>query len=178
MAKIAQSARGFAGSINLPILSADTTLGDALDAMVEAKRSAVIVDKDGKHYLHTAKSVLAVPEMIHSKKTLGSVLAITGAPYLPTVQKRPRRLADLSPNIDVLVRSGVIGAVPQGKISIGGLIMKSGGGSGRLLALRGVPVKDLAMTITKCVCTAGDRVLPEQLINGACPFDGYPVDCG
>jgi CBS domain-containing protein len=179
MAEKIQYGRGFGGLIDLPIVSGDITVSDALEMMVSAKRSAVIVNENRFHYLHTAKSVLGTAQAVYPTDRLHAVLSVTGAPYLPVINTIPAsRWAELSPNLDALRLRGIIDAVPQKNIRIGGLITQSRSNIGQLLALRGFPAKDLAMTITKCVCSDGHRMLPEQLIGGLCPVDQLPVNCG
>jgi hypothetical protein len=171
--------RGFSGLIDLPIVSGDATVGAALDLMVAAQRSAVIVNEDRFHYLHTARSVLGAPQKIHPQDRLHGILSITGAPYLPMIDTIPsERWVELSPDLTVLRSHGVIDAVPQKGVRIGGLITQSGSDLGRLLASRKFPVKDLGVIITKCVCTDGHSLLPEEVQGGVCPWDGYPVSCG
>jgi hypothetical protein len=178
MAEITQFGRGFSGLIDLPMVSGDTTVSDALELMVSKKRSAVIVNENRFHYLHTAKSVLDAPQRIHPADRLLAVLSVTGAPYLPVIDTIPTaRWTELSPNLDLLRQYGVINAVSR-TVRIGGLITQSGDDTGQLLALRGFPVKELARVVTKCVCTDGHRLLPEQLENGLCPWDGNAVSCG
>lgn len=170
---------GFSGLIDLPILTGEATVGGALDAMVAARRSAVIVSEDRFHYLHTAKSVLGAPQKIRPEDRLHGILSMTDAPYLPTIETFPAaRWLELSPNLDVLMSHGIIDAVPQNRLLIGGLITQSGSGIGWLLASRRFSVKNLGLIITKCVCADGHSLLPEQLEGGLCPWDGSSVNCG
>ena len=179
MARMVQFGRGFSGLIELPILSGTTKVGDALDAMITSRKSAVIVNEDRFHYLHTAKSVLSAPHAIHPEDRLQSVLTITAAPYLPMIDKIPvGRWSDLSSNPEVLLRQGIIQTMPSRALRIGGLITESDKGIGKLLASRQFPVRDLTIVITKCECTDGHRVLPEELVGGLCPWDNNPVTCG
>jgi CBS domain-containing protein len=171
--------RGFSGLVDLPMVSGDVTVGDALDIMVTARRSAVIVNEGRFNYLHLSGSVLGAPLMIQPTDRLRAILSATDAPYLPVIDTFPTaRWADLSPDFDVLVRHGIIDAVPQGRIRIGGLITTSGGSTAQLLAARRYSVKNLSELIVKCVCPKGHTLSPDDLINGQCPYHLVDVACG
>jgi hypothetical protein len=169
----------FSGYVELPYLLASVTVGDALDAMVAARRAGVIVKAGEHHYLHMARFVLG--SQVHPRDTLGGVMSVTEAPYLPIVETG-RFLDSRGLKFDYgnLVRHGVItlNALPPARPRLGGLIVNRRDDFAKLLAGRLYSVDDLTAVVTKCVCTAGDRVLPEQLINGLCPYDQLPVDCG
>jgi hypothetical protein len=169
---------GFSGLVELPIVSGEVTVGNALDIMAAAKRSAVIVNDGRFNYLHTANSVLGAPHAIRSGDQLHAVLSLMDAPYLPMIGTLPReRWTDLRPNFNALLRHGVIDAIPQGRIRIGGLITESDNSIGKLLVSRRFSVKDLTLIVTKCTCRDGHSSLPSQLIKGKCPDDGYDVVC-
>lgn len=171
--------RGFSGLIDLPLVSGDTTVSDALELMTVAKRAAVIVSQDHFHYLHTATAVVGALRKIYPTDSLANILLATGAPYLPLIDNIPRKQwPELMPNLDVLRQRGVIGAIPEQAIRIGGLITQTGDSVGVLLALRGMPVRNLTGLVTKCVCKEGHRLLPEELVNNLCPMDQTEVACG
>jgi hypothetical protein len=171
--------RGFSGLVDLPIVSGDVTVGDALDIMTTAHRSAVIVNEGRFNYLHLSRSVLGAPQLIQPTDRLRAILSATDAPYLPMIDTFPTaRWADLSPDFDVLVRHGIIDAIPQGRIRIGGLITTSGVNTGQLLAARRYSVRNLSELVVKCVCPKGHTVSPDDLINHQCPDHLVDVICG
>jgi hypothetical protein len=179
MARMPPFGPGFSGYVELPYLPASVTVGDALDAMVAARRAAAIVSVGEHHYLHLARSV--IDKGIDSRKSLETALPLTRPPYLPVVDvaRFPNWLS-LRPDYESLLGQGVMypRALPPSRPPLGGLIAERRGDLAWLLAALSYPVDDLAAVLTKCVCTAGCRVLPEDLVNGACPNDGLPVVCG
>src|ERR1044072_4267845 len=111
--------RSFSGFIDLPMLSGDVTVGGALDTMVANMRSAVIVDVGRFHYLHTARSVLTAPKLVHPDDALLSVLSATGAPHFPVVDPSSEvPWMTLSTDPKVLLRHGIIETVPNGRVRI------------------------------------------------------------